>query len=233
MSRLSVARGRLALWKRRQEFRRRRWAFYRYKSKRPSADQLRLRKKWWLLKEQAEDRVHFWEKRVAKLETPSPRQQAVQWALAQVGVKEVPAGSNGGPKISAWQAAFGFGRVAWCGIFGGQVLLHGGVKGVTSRIASVSLIEEDAKLHRGPFRGWTTDHSVVLPGDLVVLFGEGVHVEVVERVYEDGSVSTVGGNTSPGDGSQSNGGCVANRTGATRRRASDVRGFALVDYPNN
>lgn len=228
MSRLSVARGKLALWRRREKYRLGRYRWFRDRSKRKN--RVELRRKWWRLLDQSRDRIDFWEARVKQLDVPSPRQQAVQWALAQVGTKERPAGSNGGPKISGWQEAFGFGRVPWCGIFVGQALLHAAVKGVTSRIASVSLIEQDAKAHRGPFRGWTTDHAVVLPGDLVVLFGQGVHVEMVVRTFDDGSVETVGGNTSEGDGSQDNGGQVAHRSGTTRRKASDVRGFALVRY---
>jgi hypothetical protein len=40
----------------------------------------------------------------------------------------------------------------------------------------VALIEDDARARRGPFRGWTTSTKGVLRGDLVVLFGRGVHV---------------------------------------------------------
>jgi hypothetical protein len=62
----------------------------------------------------------------------------------------------------------------------------------------------------------------------VVLFGRGVHVEMVESVHP-GYVKTIGGNTGPpsGSGSQSNGGGVFRRS----RPLSQCRGFALVRYP--
>jgi hypothetical protein len=108
------------------------------------------------------------------------------------------------------------------------MLLHGRVRDVTSRLAGVSLIEEDAKASRGCFKYWSTRlDSSIRPGDLVVLFGFGVHVEMVEKI-QGGVLHTIGGNTSSGStGSQSNGGGVFSRV----RALSDVRGFAIVDYP--
>jgi hypothetical protein len=169
-------------------------------------------------------RIHKLRHRIKVAQSaPIGAQRAIHWAAARVGTTEHPPGSNGGPLVSKWQAAFGFGRVPWCGIFVGTALRHAGVK-VDSRIAGVSLIEEDAKASRGPFTGWGTARSAV-PGDAVVLFGYGVHVELV--VANHGTfLETIGGNTSFGNGSQSNGGCVARRT----RPYSDVRGIAHVRY---
>lgn len=166
---------------------------------------------------------------VAKAVTSSPRGTAVHWAGTKVGMTEHPAGSNGGPGISDWQQALGFGRVPWCGIFVGTALRQAGVQGVSSRIASVALIQEDAINHRGCYKGWVGSGSRgVLRGDLAVIGGYGVHVELVVKAYADGSADTIGGNTSFGPGgSQSNGGCVARR----HRSAAEVHGFALVDYP--
>lgn len=100
----------------------------------------------------------------------------------------------------------------------------------------MALIEEDAKARRGPFRGWTTDarSKEIFRGDLVVLFGYGVHVGVVRSTAwhwrKLGLIRTEEGNTSAGTaGSQDNGGGSFPRF----RRIKDVRGFALVDYPNN
>ena len=54
-----------------------------------------------------------------------------------------------------------------------------------------------------------------------------MHVELVVRVNKDGSVDTIGGNTSPGTaGSQSDGGGVFPR----RRTPAEIHGFALVNY---
>lgn len=150
---------------------------------------------------------------------------AVRWALAQAGTHEVPYGSNGGPGISGWERAFGFGRVPWCGIFVGTALRRVGVK-VTSRVASVGLIEGDAKAGANGFESWH-GRTAGREGDAVVLFGYGVHVELIVRRRAWG-YETCGGNTSPegGSGSQSNGGGVYRR----RRTFGQVRGVARPRY---
>ena len=71
-------------------------------------------------------------------------------------------------------------------------------------------------------------------GDAVVLFGQGVHVGTLRSAawaYRKlGLIVTDEGNTSSGNaGSQDNGGGSYRRL----RRISDVRGFALVDFPNS
>lgn len=173
--------------------------------------------------------VAYAERVVARNKPGSARAKAVSWARAQVGTTESPAGSNRGGKITTWQNELGAWLVglAWCGTFCAAALRRAGVKGLTYRMASVAFIEDDARNHAGPFRGWTTDAGSVLPGDLVVLFGRGVHVELVTSVG-GGVVHTVGGNTSSGNGgSQANGGGVFARV----RPMSDVHGFALVNYP--
>ena len=94
----------------------------------------------------------------------------------------------------------------------------------------MKFIEDDAKARRNGFRGWTRDHRRVLRGDLVVLYGRGVHVEVVRKVSRMRKiVITDGGNTSSGEtGSQANGQGAYMR----KRPFSAVHGYALVDYPD-
>jgi hypothetical protein len=186
-------------------------------------------------------RIHKWERLVADAERnvgrrrrqianrqPTARRRAIAHAASFAGkVRESPPGSNSGGIITVWCARFGFGRVPWCGIFCANVLLYAGVKGITSRLAACIFIEDDARAGRAPFGGWTRDPSSVRAGDLVLLFGRGVHVELVDRVA-GGVVHTIGGNTSAGTGgSQSNGGGVYRRA----RPLSAVHGFALVHYP--
>lgn len=150
------------------------------------------------------------------------------------GCTEQPPGSNCDSRkngIRAAQVFFGSWLIGqpWCGTWCANALAAAGVHGVTGRLASVSLIEDDAKAHRAPFRGWTTDPARVLRGDLVVLFGRGVHVEMVRHIdRRRGLLITDGGNTSAGSaGSQSNGGGSYRRVRSLR----DVHGFALVNYP--
>lgn len=165
------------------------------------------------------------------------RQKAVEFAAQFVGTTENPAGSNrhAGTVIDRCQQMLGFdlrpgeNGVPWCGCFAAYVLAFAGVKGITSRLASVALIEEDARAHRGPFRGWSGTAHGALRGDLAVIGGCGVHVEVITKVYPDGSADTTGGNTSPGAiGSQANGGGVWNR----HRPAASIHGVAHVAFPN-
>jgi hypothetical protein len=103
------------------------------------------------------------------------------------------------------------------------------VQGIDSSLASVGAIEDYAKQAAKCYRGWTTDRSKIKQGDLVVIGGYGVHVEMVRGPEQpDGGVPTYGGNTSPGNsGSQSNGGGAYKRV----RYPSEVRGFALVRFP--
>lgn len=154
---------------------------------------------------------------------------AARWALKQVGAHEVPAGSNRGPKITPWQEHFGEWLVGepWCGVFVGMAIER--AEGdVTSRVASVALIEDDARGGTNGFSEWLTTHAAARRGDCVVLFGRGVHVGLVLDVdLKAGVVHTVEGNTSAGTvGSQDNGGGVYTRS----RPFTAVRGYARPTY---
>ena len=164
----------------------------------------------------------------------TPRGKALRWMTRHRGCSEQPYGSNTDRRkdgIRVAQQRFGAWLVGqpWCGTWCANALHAAGVRGVTGRLASVALIEDDARARRRPFRGWTRDPGKVLRGDLVVLFGRGVHVEMVRSVdRRRGLLITDGGNTSAGSGgSQSNGGGSYRRVRSVR----DVHGFALVNYP--
>lgn len=216
-------------WEAKRRFRHDRWTYWR-DQKHPTDRTVTLRKKWFALLG-ASERVL---KRVnASYEKATPvavrgRAAAIAWGRSHIGVHEEPAGSNRGSLIDRWQARFGFRAAPWCGLYLGNELLAGGVKGVTSRIASVGAIQQDAEAHRGPFFGYTAGfaaHAQI--GDAVVLFGFGIHVELIVEVLPDG-YRTVGGNTSAtaGSGNQSDGGCVAEHI----RSAGEVHGVAHVRY---
>lgn len=175
----------------------------------------------------------------------TPRGRALRWLSDHRGLTEQPAGSNRDNRadgITAAQKRCANGGTwlvgqPWCGVWAWNACCYaGGVKG-NSRWASVAFIEDDAKMRRNGFRGWKPKGAGVkgvLRGDLVVLFGRGVHVEVVREIkplrpwrpYR--VIVTDGGNTSSGNsGSQDNGGGAYRR----ERRMRDVHGFALCDYP--
>jgi hypothetical protein len=167
----------------------------------------------------------------------NPRQAALNHMEARVGYTEAPPGSNfdnrsdGIHKAQDVTAsgAHWLDRTYWCGEWCCYAMSTAGVKNIGSFLASVALIENTARRGDRCFKGWTTSRSLVKPGDLVVVGGYGVHVEMVRaKPLPDGGVPTYGGNTSSGiSGSQSNGGGAFRRV----RYPSEVRGFALVRYP--
>ncbi|MBA2526729.1 MAG: hypothetical protein H0V18_13250 [Pyrinomonadaceae bacterium] len=185
----------LALWTRRLKYRRARHRFYHRKSKRPAEQRDQLAAKWHGKVGYAETMVSRRRRELAaRKPKPSARGKAVAWAQARVGIVEKPPGSNGNPaNISRWQASLGFGRVPWCGIACAKALQAAGVRGVSSRLASVALVEDDARAGRAPFRAWSSGRGVSR-GDMVVIGGRGVHVELVVERHADGSCSTIGGN---------------------------------------
>jgi hypothetical protein len=107
-----------------------------------------------------------------------------------------------------------------------------------SRWAAVHFIEADAHAHTNGFRGAVSgpirntgkQWSGVFRADLVTLFG-GDHVETIRscaRVYRlVGLIRTEGGNTSPDNGDQANGGWA----GPKWRRIRDIHVIAKVNYP--
>jgi hypothetical protein len=167
------------------------------------------------------------------------RGRAMRWLTDHRHIEEQPAGSNWDRRDDGIAHAIrtcGFNSpVPWCGVWHYMALRAGGVKGISSRQASVSLIEDDARAHRAPYgRGWGMDPKRALRGDAVVLFGRGVHVETVRSTawaYRKlGLIRTEGGNTTSGNaGDQANGGGSFPRY----RRLKDVHGFAYVNFPNH
>lgn len=170
----------------------------------------------------------------------TPRGKTLRWLSSHRGITEQPPGSNTDTRadgIRTAQRNLGEWLVGlpWCGVWACNAAMAGGVKIAKPwRWASVANIVDDAIAHTNGLRGWTKDHRVVLRGDLVVLFGRGVHVGTVREIkpwrpwrpYR--VIVTDEGNTSSGNaGSQDNGGGAFRR----ERRMRDVYGFALVDFP--
>jgi hypothetical protein len=177
----------------------------------------------------------------------TPRGKALRHLTEHRGITEFPAGSNSDNRPHANDKRWGIRKAQtlcagggswlhgtpWCGTWCFWALRAAKVEGLSSRLASVALIEDDARTHRAPFFDWKTPSQWhdVNRGDLVVMFGRGVHVEVVRSFdTRHGSVVVIteGGNTSSGSGgSQSNGGGAFRR----ERNLRDVHGFARVNYP--
>lgn len=144
--------------------------------------------------------------------------RAVQLAAGKLGVREQ--GQNSGPGPAQFQNVFGIGSQAWCGAFVGAIAKQAGAKGITSRVTYVPNVVADAKAGTNGFTGWSSDPHQARAGDFVVLFGSS-HVEMVVSVNKDGSLNTIGGNTSAPGGEG-----VARKT----RGRGDITGVAHVKY---
>jgi hypothetical protein len=172
-----------------------------------------------------------------KAPSPVRRQVAIDHLADRVGYTESPADSNSdnrsdGISTSQRHTADGgtwLDNQPWCGCWCYYAAESAGLLGIDSHMASVAQIEDYAKAGQKCYRGWTTDRSRVQPGDLAIIGGYGVHVETV-RGFNGANTKTYGGNTSSGSsGSQSNGGGAY----ARERTPSEVRGYALMDYPED
>lgn len=132
----------------------------------------------------------------------------MQTAQNQIGISENPAGSNNvvfntdyyGSAVSGdsypWCCAF----VWWCfnKSGNGTAFYNGG------KTASCQTVYSWAQTNHLFINGSQAQY-----GD-IVLFGSNEHIELVVCKNDDGSYTTIGGNTSSDEaGSQSNGGCVA------------------------
>lgn len=167
----------------------------------------------------------------------SARQKALDHMHERLGYTEQPDGSNcdqrtDGIRTSQDHTANGtwLRGEPWCGCWCYYALETAGVSEIDSSLASVAQIEDNARAGAKCFTGWTTDPSRSQPGDLVVIGGYGVHVEMVRAKPSPSSTATYGGNTSPGtSGSQANGGGAYART----RYRQEIRGYALVQYPDD
>lgn len=148
------------------------------------------------------------------------RLKVVKLALSFVGTKESPAGSNGGPHISDWENRFAMGRGPWCGAFAGAMIELATGHKVDRGVVFTPNIKNFAINKTGGFRRWITDPTQFRAGDLLLFdFPDshpGIqHVGICRGPAKAGLVPTVEGNTSFGNGSQDNGGCVAARTRPT------------------
>jgi hypothetical protein len=166
-------------------------------------------------------------------DTKSWRDKSADWHNAHLGITESPANSNcdsrsDGIRTSQDGCANGtwLRNQPWCGCWAWSGLYAAGkVKKGDSWLASVASIEDYARAGRGPFKGWTTDGSKAGKGDLVVLFGRGVHVGTVREITSSTCRTWEGNTSSASGGSQSNGGGSYKRD---RSRSGEVYGYALV-----
>lgn len=141
---------------------------------------------------------------------PCTADQVVRWALGQVGKTEDPPGSNSTP----YGRDYGFDKVPWCGIFVWAAFRGAGAGDLRSYIGGATAYTPVfAELCRQA--GWArVTPTQARAGDVVFFdFPRGndriEHVGIVRAQGGPGTLRTIEGNTSAGDGSQTNGGAVA------------------------
>jgi hypothetical protein len=160
-------------------------------------------------------------------------EDALTWALSVVGTHEIPAGSNRGPKIDDWIRLAGYeGPVPWCGCFVNAVVMHGGVPSGRGWIGYTPAIIQHAQNGTG---GWKWVGPSQGQRGMVPVFdtpggAAAVHTGVCLERLSASTYKTVEGNTSNGDGSQSDGGIVAVRSRSTGGDFHIV-GFAIPPWP--
>lgn len=165
-------------------------------------------------------------KELKDLRKEDPIEEAVKWARSKLGVTEQPPGSNWGHPVQDWNIWMGYGTPQpWCGIFAGYAACKIGGANVPApiHIGSASLLAQDARAGVNGMRAVPVVDC--RPGDI---FAYGtVHIGFCIAKYSNGQVHAIEGNTSPGsEGSQYNGGCVADKI----RPASMVTTCVRLNY---
>lgn len=79
-----------------------------------------------------------------KYEGAEAGERVVAWGDSQVGVREVPAGSNRGPEVNEYQEAVGLGTRGgfyWCAAFVYWCCVKAGLKGLPEKRAAASVYQ--------------------------------------------------------------------------------------------
>jgi hypothetical protein len=169
-----------------------------------------------------------WSERLALLVAPrlTAQQRVVRVAVAEVGVKEHPAGSNSGKRVDEFTAVTGTHGQPWCAAFVTWCWLQIGVRLEGFNTAYCPSWVQTARA--GRCRLSVVSRAGAMPGDMVLYDwgGDGTsdHIGVLtSRVGADGSFRACEGNTAVGN--DSNGGAVMIRD----RNASSVLVFVRVN----
>jgi hypothetical protein len=134
---------------------------------------------------------------------------AVKWARSKIGVHEKPGGSNWGHPVQDWITFTGYDEpVLWCGCFVAFAVVEKGGAQVPQRIRlGFDLhINDDAEAGKNGFAR-AVPASEARRGDIATFSFR--HIALVAGPTKDGMIHTIDGNSSAADGSNNNGGEVA------------------------
>jgi hypothetical protein len=145
------------------------------------------------------------------------RTRAIRAARKEVGVHEVPSGSNYGPRVKEYQATTGMYRQPWCASFVAWDYREAGYNGRLPASPAWVPAWSAAATTRNPSTFKKVAKIALKPGDFVTLWGNK-HIELFDRWIIPGILAQcIGGNTSV-VGKDNNGGAVCR----TRRYVSEI-----------
>ncbi len=151
---------------------------------------------------------------------------AVRWARSKIGIHEKPRLSNWGHPVQDWIKFAGFDfAVKWCGCFVAFAVVKKGGANVPDRkrLALDTAINADIDAGRNGFtRAVSVDNA--RRGDIATF--DFHHIALVAGPTRNGMIHTIDGNTSASDGTNNNGGEVAEH----RRPVSEVTRVGRLHY---
>lgn len=137
-------------------------------------------------------------------------------AAKEIGIAEVPDGSNSGPRVRWYQAATWLGGSfwPWCAAFCCRMAEQAGFKLAYKGAGAYAWYDDGAQLvgKKIPRSGW----KKVIPGDFAVWALGAGHISIVERIDPDGTVHSIDGN-------------VSNMVARRSRPLDQVYGFVHLD----
>jgi hypothetical protein len=134
---------------------------------------------------------------------------AVKWARSKIGVHESPTNSNWGHPVQDWITFTGYdGPVLWCGCFVAFAVIDKGGAEIPQRIRlGFDLhVNDDARAGSNGFEREVSP-SNARPGDIATF--DFRHIALVAGPTKNGMIHTIDGNSSASNGTNNNGGEVA------------------------
>lgn len=119
--------------------------------------------------------------------------EIVRVATTQLGVQEIPKGSNSGPEVEIYLKSVGLGKgYAWCMAF-----VYWCVSEASKKTAHPNLLNKTAGVLAQWNRSSKLRVSTPQPGDIFIMdYGKGLgHTGIVTRVLPTNKIETIEGNT--------------------------------------
>ena len=143
--------------------------------------------------------------------------KTIEIAVKQLGVQEIPKGSNSGPEVEIYLKSVGLGKgYSWCMAF-----VYWCVQRAAEQTGSINPLKKTGGVLAQYNAKPELRQNVPEPGSIFILdFGKGLgHTGIVEKILPNGFIQTLEGNTNT-DGSRE-GYAVCRR----KREVNSCKGF--------